>query len=92
MKAESSTAIAAITMSSLSAKDSRRRQYRSCDRCRTGKRACNAVYDSVAEAINSKVACSNCRKKGKTCSFQYVLSILGGVPSTATHQELPSLP
>ncbi|ETS61741.1 hypothetical protein PaG_03835 [Moesziomyces aphidis] len=91
MKAESSTAIAAITMSSLSAKDSRRRQYRSCDRCRTGKRACNAVYDSVAEAINSKVACSNCRKKGKTCSFQYVLSILGGVPSTATHQELPSL-
>ncbi|GAC93720.1 hypothetical protein PHSY_001285 [Pseudozyma hubeiensis SY62] len=83
MKAESSAAAAAIALSS--AKDSRRRQYRSCDRCRVGKRACNAEYDSVAEAINSKVACSNCRKKGKTCSFQYVLSILGGVPSTTGH-------
>lgn len=71
-----------LTTSS-SAKDSRRRQYRSCDRCRVGKRACNAEYDSVAEAINNKVACSNCQKKGKTCSFQYVLSILGGLPNTA---------
>ncbi|KAJ9480050.1 Zn(2)-C6 fungal-type domain-containing protein [Pseudozyma hubeiensis] len=81
MKAESSAAAAAIALSSV--KDSRRRQYRSCDRCRVGKRACNAEYDSVAEAINNKVACSNCRKKGKSCSFQYVLSILGGVPSTS---------
>ncbi|TKY84687.1 hypothetical protein EX895_006589 [Sporisorium graminicola] len=68
---------------SSSAKDPRRRQYRSCDRCRVGKRACNAEYESVAEAIQSKVACSNCRKKGKTCTFQHVLSILGGVPSSS---------
>ncbi|SPO32665.1 related to regulatory protein alcR [Ustilago trichophora] len=84
MKSDSSMAVASITMASTSAKDSRRRQYRSCDRCRVGKRACNAEYESVAEAINNKVACSNCRKKGKTCSFQYVLSILGGVPSTSS--------
>ncbi|SPO27557.1 related to regulatory protein alcR [Ustilago trichophora] len=84
MKSDSSMAVASITTVSTNAKDSRRRQYRSCDRCRVGKRACNAEYESVAEAINNKVACSNCRKKGKTCSFQYVLSILGGVPSTSS--------
>ncbi|SPO37100.1 related to regulatory protein alcR [Pseudozyma flocculosa] len=64
----------------------RRRQYRSCDRCRSGKRACDASYTSVAEALENRVACSNCRKKGRTCSFSYVLSILGmpgGLPAPA---------
>ncbi|CBQ74027.1 related to regulatory protein alcR [Sporisorium reilianum SRZ2] len=82
-----------MTPSSAAAKDSRRRQYRSCDRCRVGKRACNAEYDSVAEAISNKVACSNCRKKGKTCTFQHVLSILGGVPSaSATSGHFAAMP
>ncbi|PWN49984.1 hypothetical protein IE53DRAFT_369304 [Violaceomyces palustris] len=60
----------------------KRRQYRSCDKCRAGKRACDASYDSVAEAIAKKVACSNCKKKGKVCTFTYVLNILGGFPTS----------
>ena len=83
--------IAMTSISPASTKDSRRRQYRSCDRCRVGKRACNAEYESVAEAINNKVACSNCRKKGKLCSFQHVLTILGGVPSTAPQDGVASI-
>ncbi|KAN0060005.1 hypothetical protein ACQY0O_007978 [Thecaphora frezii] len=75
-------------MKEKSSKD-KRRQYRSCDRCRSGKRACDASYASVAEALERKVACSNCKKKGKACSFQYVLSILGGPGFTTAALQPP---
>ena len=68
----------------------RKKMYRNCDRCRAAKRACDAQYDSVAEALSAGVACSNCRKKGLVCTFNHIISTFGtgnlGVPD-GTHSS-----
>ncbi|KAE8383168.1 hypothetical protein BDV26DRAFT_181163 [Aspergillus bertholletiae] len=67
----------------------RRRQHRSCDQCRKGKRACDAsLVDELEGAANSRApstgvrqsydhACSNCRKYKRSCTFNWLLSHIG---------------
>lgn len=45
-----------------------RRQNRSCDHCRKGKRACNAAPLDISSAR----PCSNCEKTGKECTFDWL--------------------
>lgn len=52
----------------------RKKMYRSCDKCRKSKRACDAEYTNLREAIINKVACSLCRKNKKLCTFDYLIS------------------
>ena len=59
---------------------SRKKMYKNCDRCRQAKRACSAQYVSIAEALASKVACSNCKKKGQVCTFNSLINSFGGIP------------
>lgn len=54
--------------------------YKNCDRCRQAKRACSAQYVSIAEALASKVACNNCKKKGQVCTFNSLINSFGGIP------------
>lgn len=59
----------------------RRRQYRSCDQCRKGKRACDGeVPDPPPEIISSRdepnissnSPCSNCTKWRKACTYNWL--------------------
>ena len=59
---------------------SRKKMYKNCDRCRQAKRACSAQYVSIAEALASKVACTNCQKKGQVCTFNSLINSFGGIP------------
>uniref|UniRef100_V5EVT0 Zn(2)-C6 fungal-type domain-containing protein n=2 Tax=Kalmanozyma brasiliensis (strain GHG001) TaxID=1365824 RepID=V5EVT0_KALBG len=59
---------------------SRKKMYKNCDRCRQAKRACSAQYVSIAEALASKVACNNCKKKGQVCTFNSLINSFGGIP------------
>ncbi|TKY84639.1 hypothetical protein EX895_006541 [Sporisorium graminicola] len=59
---------------------SRKKMYKNCDRCRQAKRACSAQYASIAEALASKVACTNCKKKGQVCTFNSLINSFGGIP------------
>ncbi|CDR98548.1 hypothetical protein [Sporisorium scitamineum] len=59
---------------------SRKKMYKNCDRCRQAKRACSAQYVSIAEALASKVACTNCKKKGQVCTFNSLINSFGGIP------------
>ncbi|OGM48644.1 C6 transcription factor [Aspergillus bombycis] len=59
----------------------RRRQHRSCDQCRKGKRACDALLADELEGIANAGAqqaynhsCSNCRKYKRKCTFDWLLS------------------
>lgn len=60
-----------------------RRQHRSCDQCRKGKRACDAEIkklppgkDVVATIdIASLDKCSNCKKWRRDCTFDWLLSV-----------------
>ncbi|KAB8256145.1 hypothetical protein BDV32DRAFT_161364 [Aspergillus pseudonomiae] len=59
----------------------RRRQHRSCDQCRKGKRACDALLadelEGIAEISSQQAynhSCSNCRKYKKKCTFDWLLS------------------
>ncbi|KAE8414591.1 hypothetical protein BDV36DRAFT_311706 [Aspergillus pseudocaelatus] len=61
----------------------RRRQHRSCDQCRKGKRACDALLADELES-NANTAqqadnhsCSNCRKHKRKCTFNWLLSHTG---------------
>ncbi|KIS68533.1 uncharacterized protein UMAG_03620 [Mycosarcoma maydis] len=59
---------------------SRKKMYKNCDRCRQAKRACSAQYESIAQALASKVACNNCKKKGQVCTFNSLIRSFGGIP------------
>ncbi|KAB8268353.1 hypothetical protein BDV30DRAFT_15407 [Aspergillus minisclerotigenes] len=59
----------------------RRRQHRSCDQCRKGKRACDALLADELEGSSNTAArqaynhsCSNCRKYKRKCTFDWLLS------------------
>ncbi|KAB8211043.1 hypothetical protein BDV34DRAFT_236043 [Aspergillus parasiticus] len=59
----------------------RRRQHRSCDQCRKGKRACDALLADELEGNANTGArqaynhsCSNCRKYRRKCTFDWLLS------------------
>ncbi|SPC67996.1 related to Regulatory protein alcR [Ustilago sp. UG-2017b] len=75
--AEASTCAAA---GGAGAARSRKKMYKNCDRCRQAKRACSAQYVSIAEALASKVACTNCKKKGQVCTFNSLINSFGGIP------------
>ncbi|KAL2870277.1 Zn(II)2Cys6 transcription factor domain-containing protein [Aspergillus lucknowensis] len=51
--------------------DSRRRQFHSCDPCRTGKRRCDAPSNRNDGTF---AACSNCRRWKKECTFTWLSS------------------
>jgi hypothetical protein len=55
----------------------RRQQWRSCDSCRRGKRACDA--DKRADFTNQ--TCSNCLRKNQACTFNWLKTASEG------HQE-----
>lgn len=67
----------------------RRRQNRSCDQCRKGKRACDAaIVGKTSSPISSSTSngspetaipaagpCSNCRRWRKECTFKWLHSV-----------------
>ncbi|KAE8140442.1 hypothetical protein BDV38DRAFT_290169 [Aspergillus pseudotamarii] len=62
----------------------RRRQHRSCDQCRKGKRACDALLADELEGNANTGAqqadnhsCSNCRKYKRKCTFNWLLGHTG---------------
>ncbi|KAE8162616.1 hypothetical protein BDV40DRAFT_312285 [Aspergillus tamarii] len=61
----------------------RRRQHRSCDQCRKGKRACDALLTDELEGHANAAqqadnhSCSNCRKYKRKCTFDWLLSHTG---------------
>ncbi|RDW64462.1 Zn(II)2Cys6 transcription factor domain-containing protein [Aspergillus mulundensis] len=54
--------------------DTRRRQNRSCDPCRKGKRRCDAPANSQEFQTEASLACSNCKRWKKPCTFTWALS------------------
>ncbi|KAE8446052.1 hypothetical protein EG329_012560 [Mollisiaceae sp. DMI_Dod_QoI] len=50
-----------------------RRQYRSCDQCRKGRRACDAT--SLNHSNVYPLACSTCAKTGKRCTFSWLQTV-----------------
>lgn len=55
-----------------------RRQYHSCDRCRKGRRGCDAVHlgiDPFGSGQNKRRGCSACQKFNKECTFEWLRSI-----------------
>ncbi|EPQ28638.1 uncharacterized protein PFL1_03941 [Pseudozyma flocculosa PF-1] len=55
----------------------KKKMFKNCDHCRAAKRACDAKYTSLTHALQTGVACSNCRRKGKTCTFNHLISTFG---------------
>lgn len=53
-----------------------RRQYRSCDQCRKGKRACDIVLSEEPVSSQSAAPCSNCAKTRKPCTLVWLNSSL----------------
>ena len=51
-----------------------RRQYRSCDQCRKGKRACDIVLSDESVSTQSAAPCSNCAKTRKSCTLVWLNS------------------
>jgi hypothetical protein len=55
-----------------------RRQFRSCDQCRKGKRACDiAIPDgfvAAAGVLTPSESCSNCAKTRKACTIEWLSS------------------
>jgi hypothetical protein len=49
----------------------RRRQKRSCDQCRRGKRACDA---GTAVGV-TRQGCTNCRRKHQSCTFHWLSAV-----------------
>lgn len=58
-----------------SAATRKRRQYRSCDACRHGRRACDADFALAPPEVVR--ACSNCLRKGKQCTFDWLQKLPG---------------
>lgn len=54
-----------------------RKQNKSCDQCRKGKRACDA--DSVAASIGT--GCSNCQRTNKQCTFEWLKAQRESIPT-----------
>jgi hypothetical protein len=61
-----------------------RRQYQSCDRCRKGRRGCDAVSlgidpfgrsDPTTSSQIRRRGCSGCQKFNKECTFEWLRSI-----------------
>jgi Fungal Zn(2)-Cys(6) binuclear cluster domain len=56
----------------------KRKQYRSCDQCKSSHRACNAAavdihsLDQAGLPSGPSVACSACQKTNKVCTFQWI--------------------
>ncbi|KIW94633.1 uncharacterized protein Z519_04609 [Cladophialophora bantiana CBS 173.52] len=62
-----------------------RRQYQSCDNCRKGRRACNAVSLGInplqpnsAGAGTAAIACSTCQRSKKECTFRWLQELPRG--------------
>lgn len=58
-----------------------RKQYQSCDRCRQGRRACDAVINGanpLQRGTAQAVACSNCRKSKRKCTFDWLQQLPRG--------------
>ncbi|KAJ8606778.1 hypothetical protein MRB53_040704 [Persea americana] len=73
-----------LPMNLTSVTKSPRRQYRSCDRCRKGRRACDAPVarldpSSPSNSRSGKTvqqhACSRCRRLNKVCTFEWLKSL-----------------
>ncbi|KAL5317605.1 hypothetical protein ACEPPN_014701 [Leptodophora sp. 'Broadleaf-Isolate-01'] len=70
------------TLPRLPVSKSSRKQHRSCDQCRRGKKGCDAVVlkDFAKDMANLGHGtlplgpCSNCNKTGKNCTFIWLLS------------------
>ncbi|GME25814.1 putative C6 transcription factor protein [Neofusicoccum parvum] len=56
-----------------------RRQHRSCDQCRKGKRACDVAFAKEPGATSDDIAalgpCSNCKRTGKNCTLQWLRAV-----------------
>ncbi|KAL1638078.1 hypothetical protein SLS58_009004 [Diplodia intermedia] len=56
-----------------------RRQHRSCDQCRKGKRACDVAFAKEpggnADDIAALGPCSNCKRTGKNCTLQWLRAV-----------------
>lgn len=58
-----------------------RRQYRSCDQCRKGKRACDIVLSEEPGSTHQSAApCSNCAKTRKSCTLDWLNSNQPSIP------------
>ncbi|KIW26256.1 uncharacterized protein PV07_09369 [Cladophialophora immunda] len=62
-----------------------RRQYQSCDNCRKGRRACNAVslginplQQNTPATGAASIACSTCQRSKKECTFRWLQEIPRG--------------
>ncbi|KAK5048508.1 hypothetical protein LTR84_005598 [Exophiala bonariae] len=58
-----------------------RKQYQSCDRCRQGRRACDAVTNGanpLQSGAAQAVACSNCQKSKRNCTFDWLQQLPRG--------------
>ncbi|KAN0061772.1 hypothetical protein ACQY0O_005765 [Thecaphora frezii] len=55
----------------------KKKMFKNCDFCRSAKRACDATYVSIGAALASKIACSNCKRKNRTCTFNHLISTFG---------------
>lgn len=58
-----------------------RKQYQSCDRCRQGRRACDAVTNGanpLQRGAAQVVACSNCQKSKTKCTFNWLQQLPRG--------------
>lgn len=58
-----------------------RRQFRSCDQCRRGKRACDVVLpeelpEESAQRLYPPDPCSSCARTSKTCTIEWLSSQL----------------
>ena len=77
-----------------------RRQYQSCDRCRKGRRGCDAVSLGIGPFSPSDLTtssqikhrgCSGCKKFNKECTFEWLRSIpLQDLPRRLQTKPKPS--
>ncbi|OAL33822.1 hypothetical protein AYO20_06833 [Fonsecaea nubica] len=73
-----------------------RRQYRSCDNCRKGRRACDAVSLGInplqpnstgAGTSSAAIACSTCRRANKECTFTWLQDLPRGTLPESLKQK-----
>lgn len=68
-----------------------RRQYRSCDQCRKGKRACDIVLSEDSGSTHQSAApCSNCAKTRKSCTLDWLNSNQQSVPKGKRRDTTPN--
>ena len=81
MASTTATILSPVTKQKRAFVTTNRRQNHSCDRCRHGKRACDAVRSD-----QGLVACSTCERLGIQCSFKWLQSSQSRAAKARTRQ------